>query len=318
MNSPLVSIIIPVYNVRDFLPACIDSILHQSYQDFECILIDDGSTDDSGIICDEYARKDIRFRVFHKENGGVSSARNIGIENAHGDWLYFVDADDLLLENCLQTLYDCSTENIDLLSAGFVKVDKNNYQETPINSLFTKEMSKSLMLDELYYSKDFEYNGYVWNKFFRSSIIVENQIRFSENIYFNEDRLFIVGYVCAMPGVCKYMTTPIYTYYNRNDGAMASLNKPNPKYETDFYASKEILTIIKGVRGSSHQIEQWEKQLIVSYYNVITQKIKTKSFEFNIFAKLTKSLNSEVSCVKTIKYCVMIFAKRLRSRFKGR
>ena len=97
-NNPKISIIVPVYNVEQYLRRCIDSILNQSFADFELLLIDDGSKDKSGAICDEYAAKDSRIRVFHKENGGVSSARNIGLENARGEWLSFIDGDDVITE----------------------------------------------------------------------------------------------------------------------------------------------------------------------------------------------------------------------------
>ena len=92
--SPKISVIVPVYNVEDYLPRCIDSILAQDYEDFELLLIDDGSTDKGGHICDGYAKHDVRVRVFHKENGGVSSARNLGLDNAVGEFVAFVDSDD--------------------------------------------------------------------------------------------------------------------------------------------------------------------------------------------------------------------------------
>ena len=100
------SIIIPVYNSEKALRRCLDSILAQTMTDYECLLIDDGSTDSSGRICDEYAAKDERFRVFHKENGGVSSARNVGLDNAKGEWITFVDSDDSVEESFLESLYN--------------------------------------------------------------------------------------------------------------------------------------------------------------------------------------------------------------------
>ena len=90
----MVSCIIPVYNTEKYLHRCIDSVLAQTYKDFELLLIDDGSTDSSGTICDEYAAKDARVRVFHKENGGVSSARNLGLYHAQGEWIIVMDSDD--------------------------------------------------------------------------------------------------------------------------------------------------------------------------------------------------------------------------------
>ncbi len=97
MSSPLISIIVPVYNAEKTLNRCVDSILQQTFTDWELLLINDGSKDLSGEICDQYGAKDKRIRVFHKENGGVSSARNVGLDNAKGEWITFVDSDDLFM-----------------------------------------------------------------------------------------------------------------------------------------------------------------------------------------------------------------------------
>ena len=123
--SSFVSIIVPVYNTEPFLSRCLDSILCQSFTDFELLLIDDGSTDGSGAICDDYAERDSRIRVFHKENGGVSSARNLGIDNSKGEWLYFADSDDELLPNGLQTLVNCIDEDVDVVMGGYEKFNEN-------------------------------------------------------------------------------------------------------------------------------------------------------------------------------------------------
>ena len=93
---PAISVNIPVYNTEKYLHRCIDSVLAQTYQDLELLLIDDGSKDSSGAICDEYAAQDARVKVFHKENGGVSSARNVGLDHAQGEWITFVDSDDYI------------------------------------------------------------------------------------------------------------------------------------------------------------------------------------------------------------------------------
>ena len=100
----MVSVIVPIYNSEKYLKRCVDSILSQTFSDFELLLVDDGSTDGSGSICDEYSVKDSRVRVFHKENGGVSSARNLGLDNARGEWITFVDSDDYLEESFLAEL----------------------------------------------------------------------------------------------------------------------------------------------------------------------------------------------------------------------
>ena len=104
MTTPKISVIVPVYKVEQYLHRCIDSILSQSFTDFELLLIDDGSPDNCGKICDEYTQKDSRVRVFHKPNGGVSSARNLGLDNAKGKWIAFIDSDDFVEKEYLEKL----------------------------------------------------------------------------------------------------------------------------------------------------------------------------------------------------------------------
>ena len=114
----MVSCIIPVYNTEKYLPRCIESVLAQTFVDWEMLLIDDGSTDASGSICDEYAAKDERIRVFHKENGGISSARNVGLNYAQGEWIFFVDSDDSLPKTSLESLLSRSSD-ANIIAGGF-------------------------------------------------------------------------------------------------------------------------------------------------------------------------------------------------------
>ena len=123
MSDSLISVIVPVYNSEQTLNRCIDSILGQTYRNFELFLINDGSKDRSGEICDEYARKDSRVKVFHKENGGVSSARNVGLDNASGEWITFVDSDDRIGQNFLKNLVLYST-NVDLVYVNQVILER--------------------------------------------------------------------------------------------------------------------------------------------------------------------------------------------------
>lgn len=124
MNNPKISVIVPVYNVEKYLRRCIDSILAQTFTDFELLLIDDGSKDNSGDICDGYAMKDERVRVFHKKNGGVSSARNLGLDNAKGEWVSFVDADDYL-DNCYYNNFLSFHDISDIVFTGFIIIKGN-------------------------------------------------------------------------------------------------------------------------------------------------------------------------------------------------
>lgn len=122
---PIISVIVPVYNVEKYLPRCIDSILAQTFTDFELILVDDGSPDNCGAICDEYAAKDKRVRVIHKSNGGVSSARNAGLDAASGEYVTFVDSDDYIAEDRLKQMHSSIFESkADIAVAGFRFVDE--------------------------------------------------------------------------------------------------------------------------------------------------------------------------------------------------
>ena len=194
---PKISIIVPVYNVERLLRRCIDSILNQSFTDFELLLIDDGSKDKSGEICDEYAIKNNRVRVFHKENGGVSSARNIGLDNAQGEYVFFVDSDDYLKHNALQI---ANTIEDDLLVAsyevkGFVCCDIINGC-----ARYTKEsecvdyLSKKLLEPHTLHAP--------WAKVYKRSIIECNNIRFVESMKLGEDLCFVFKYFSYCNSVC--------------------------------------------------------------------------------------------------------------------
>ena len=121
--NPKISVIVPVYNVEKYLRRCIDSILSQTFSDFELLLIDDGSKDKSGDICDEYVAKDVRIKVFHKANAGVSSARNLGLDKAKGEFIFFVDSDDFLDKTHLEN-YSKDIDNFDLIFQGYKLVEE--------------------------------------------------------------------------------------------------------------------------------------------------------------------------------------------------
>lgn len=129
--SSLISVIVPVYNVEKYLEKCIDSILNQTYKNLEIILVDDGSKDQSGVICDSYAKKDKRIIVFHKKNGGLSSARNYGIDNSHGQYIGFVDSDDYISNDMYETLYQLITDyNADLAMCGLCDIYNGRQKNT--------------------------------------------------------------------------------------------------------------------------------------------------------------------------------------------
>lgn len=187
----LISVIVPVYNTEKYLDRCIQSILAQTYTDFELLLVDDGSTDSSGAICDKYAEQDSRVRVFHKENGGVSSARNMGLDNVRGEYVGFVDADDYVLPEFLSNFISIYNGE-DVLIQGII----------PDYSISNEYIIKKASIDYSGNIQDWliglngcEMFGALWNKLFKRSIIESNKLRLNETFKFLEDEEFFLRYL---------------------------------------------------------------------------------------------------------------------------
>lgn len=246
MKQPKISIIVPVYNAEKYLRQCLDSILKQSFKDFEVLLIDDGSKDRSGKICDEYAEKDKRISVWHQENQGVSVARNVGLEHAQGEWIYFPDSDDIVVENALEIMMKMCVEDIDYVICGYEVYDEDGNCSYTIPERQERVISREDALMEMFASTDYRYQGYLWNKLFRASIIRDNNSRFVKGIKFNEDRLYNVEYLCRIKGNVAYTTVPVYHYVERSSSAMASLNQRfNPAFITDLEAFVKMGDVLR-------------------------------------------------------------------------
>ena len=190
----MISVIVPIYNAAQNLHRCIDSILTQSYTDFELLLIDDGSSDNSGTICDEYAIKDSRVRVFHKVNGGVSSARNLGLDNAIGEYVTFCDADDYVDTEWLAVYSDAIAVGVDFAIQGIYYI--KNSGEIEVKKLIsnigtTIEDKRSLIINLMLLGV----YGYPVTKIFSRNLIEENHIRFDLHSAFREDEQFFSKYL---------------------------------------------------------------------------------------------------------------------------
>lgn len=249
-----VSIIIPIYNAARYLKRCLDSVLQQSYTHWECTLVVDGSVDESGSICDEYASKDPRFRVIHKINQGVSAARNTGIQVATGEWLYFCDADDELMPNCLQTLTDAlSTSGCDVVFGGYVECNEEGEVIASPRSTLHQALSKEEAILQLYQATNSNYEGYLWCKMMKAEIVTYNQLRFAEDIYFNEDRLFVMQYLTCTSNGAVYNSTPVYRYFHHPTSAFWGLKtKWNPRYITDLRAYVRMYELVCGMTTDQH------------------------------------------------------------------
>lgn len=207
---PLVSIIVPVYNAKDSLSQCIESILCQSFTNFELILIDDGSTDESKNICDNYALKDTRIVTFHKLNGGVSSARNKGLDLAQGVFITFIDSDDYVCESFIESLL--VSEDADFIIGGYISIEAKG-EKAPFSFGF------NYLVDALSIGSFLQKNlsSFIlrvpWAKLFKRKMIEKFNIRFDEHLYFGEDTIFIQTYLLHVESIICVKDT--YYMYNR-------------------------------------------------------------------------------------------------------
>ena len=218
--NPTVSIIVPVYNAQEYLRRCIDSILNQEYGDFELLLSDDGSQDESGKICDEYAARDPRVRVIHKENSGVSDTRNRAMRLAKGMYLQFVDSDDWLTPDATRLLVRTAQEHdCDMVIADFYRVvgervsHKGDIEE---DRVLSREEFAGFMMEN---PADFYY-GVLWNKLYRREIVERYHLRMDVEINWCEDFMFNLEYIRHAERFYA-LRTPIY-YYVKRKGSLAA------------------------------------------------------------------------------------------------
>jgi glycosyltransferase involved in cell wall biosynthesis len=222
---PKISIIVPIYKVEDYLLECIDSLVNQTYTNVEIILVNDGSPDNCGKICDEYALEDSRIKVFHKENGGTASARNMGLDNATGEWIAFIDADDWFEENALeQILYLIKQTDAEIICFNhFYNQNDKQWRRVSINPnpLICTEKGelKWLILGSIFPYYCTVRNKYelaairgVWSKVFKRSFIEKNNLRFDSNVSIVEDAVFCLD---AFMNATKIVLFDIYIIHYR-------------------------------------------------------------------------------------------------------
>ena len=243
--APKISVIVPIYNVEKWLRRCVDSILAQTFTDFELLLIDDGSTDGSGVICDEYAGKNSRIRVFHKPNGGVSSARNIGLDNARGEWITFVDSDDWVELEYLECL---------LSNVGGAELSICDFVIRGSDEVWTDKIETGLISkDKLaaFYTETYPYCHLTapWIKLYKKSIIEENNIRFKEDINTLEDTIFVLEYLRWVENItCS--NRKLYNYWRGTVGLSQDdelFNRQMFQISANIYASLCRLAVVQKI-----------------------------------------------------------------------
>ena len=260
----IISIIIPIYNVEEYIYRCVDSITNQTYNNLEIILVDDGSPDASGKICDEYAEKDRRIKVIHKKNGGLSEARNFGIDAATGEWLFFLDSDDWLHPQTIEKLYYAAVSSGTKISVcGYVETNGENPQ--PDNSVEFKIWTpKALYIEQcvtatiacgkLYHRSCFETIRYPVGKIHEDEFV-------TYRILFAQDKI-------------AFINQPYYTYYVNPDGITKS--QWNPKRLDAMEALDEQMKFFESL-GDAELIEHRER---LYFLHFVSHEVNARKFSY--------------------------------------
>lgn len=228
MDKKLISVIIPVYNVEKYLRRCVESVLNQTYDNLEIILVDDGSLDKSGIICDEYARKDERVKTIHKKNGGLSSARNAGMKIASGEYMGFIDSDDDIETHMYEKMYDVAEKyNVDFVMSDYIRIEDEEkifLKTTEIRGgYYSKADIKEIIYPQLIMNEKLKYGPLlsVWHCLYRADFLKKNNLSFDEEVRWSEDNIFsaFAGYHASSFFYLK--SEGLYHYYN-NPGTITT------------------------------------------------------------------------------------------------
>lgn len=296
-----VSIIVPVYNTEKYLRRCFDSLINQKYRCFEIIVIDDGSKDNSGRICDEYAEKYSEFYVYHIQNGGVSNARNIGISKAKGKYLTFVDSDDYIYHDFLSELITFSHKDFDLIQSGLSYFNEHS-SELTMERLTYKEFDLNIKEDCLALSS-IKLITSPCCKLYKRSLIVSNNLKFDTSISFGEDRDFNIR-------LLSHINTAIalpYVGYKYRRGITSSLSQDS-KYEKLFIIDLDYWQNLYAFLEEKGCIELSKTYLVSRLYHIyndrLSQIISSKqvtifkiytivkqSLEYKTFEWLSKNIN---------------------------
>lgn len=286
MNS-LVSIIVPVYNCEKYMEACIESILIQSYDNIEVIIIDDGSTDNTYNIIKEYINKDKRIKYFKQENLGPSIARNRGIEKANGEYLIFIDSDDFIEKIYVEKLVnEIKGKNFDIVCCGYI--DKSKYGVVKLNDFWINkyELNKKEFLSCICNGV----GGVLWAKIFSKDIIIENKIRMDPKIFMSEDLIFILEY-------CKYINrigviNECLYHYNRLNYSSISSNIDINYLENYVLLINKISELLTELKFDFHKINKIKILKVQDLIHKVLISETYKYLELKDKDKFIRNLNS--------------------------
>lgn len=291
------SIVVPVFNSERYLEECLNSVLGQTYKNFELILVDDGSTDNSGVICDRYAQNDNRVRVFHEINSGVSLARNKGLENITGEWLLFLDSDDILHQNTLESLskYIKNTPQVDVFQFGFSK-------HPFLDSSVLKEDKCISALPPHKYCEVGIYNVSVWGSAIRVKLINENHLKFDCNLKLAEDQVFIFQ-VFQKAALCSRLPDVLYYY---RDTPFSATKTAKFEYMLQTIRSLEYYKL-----NTPLAVEQFDNVILsFIYYMILDQRIP-KNVIVDLFHEV--NVNYAHRCTRGVR--LMFYLSKISMKF---
>lgn len=298
---PELSIILPVYNGEKYIERCIESILSNTFKDYELIVINDGSTDYTQNICDSYAERDERIKVFHNSNHGVSWSRNFGIEKSNGNWISFVDSDDWLSENAFETIFNIQSEECDIISFGFWSVSdkhKSKIRLPEINKGKTHYIRQQLLLGWTV----------VWNVWFRKEFLNEHSLRFNNELSIGEDSEFLFRAYFYARGI-RVVNEALYFYNRTNEeSALHRMNKSH--YDEIISANISIAQFFKdnNVYENFKDIMAWK---ILRAKQDYVLDVKTHDKFLAIYPECHKYIISCPTIGKKIKLMMWFLTHRL-------
>lgn len=327
----LISIIIPVYNVEKYIRKCLESVCNQIYRDIEIILVDDGSTDLSGVICDEYANRDKRIRVIHKSNGGLADARNEGLKIATGEYVGFVDSDDWIEPDMYSTLYElCKKNDLDLIAARFIEEKDGKKSDTQYSGEFCIMSGVEMLENNISEKPRYIVTNSVWDRLYRRTLLEDlafpvgkcyEDICYSTEIFLRAQR-------------CGYLDRGIYHYVIRNDSIMGKgiKNKeefndnivtdllPLMKEKTSIVYNQGLLELADICKFQYLQMvleyipQLYKKKQYQSQYNMLKEEFDKNRGWLKIYLKKRKcsvqSIVMEIACYSVMVYTCIIKAKQ--------
>lgn len=320
-KAPFLSIVVPAYNVEKYIRQCVDSILAQSFTDFELLLVDDGSKDSTGEICDMYAEQDSRVRVIHKENGGLVSARKAGLTEARGEYAAYVDGDDWVSEEMFGKLCGCAVEqNADVVIADYyasyedknIKTTQNMRTGRYTGEQICEEIYPNLICKGEYFS--FGFFPCVWGKIFKRELLLEKQMQVDDAIHLGEDA------ACFYPLLLKtnsiyYLKEQYLCYYRIRQNSMSHSVKKS-------YYTEEILMLLRGMQKQFIQETEWadtlqEQLCLYASYMIDNMLTPWLDFKTMFFSKTFRQQVEKLALSETGQM-VIAYGKnnRLSSRMK--